>query len=61
MKKYLKILFALVFVLSFAYGLYFCAVKFWAVFKSIDPTLAAGMLAASATVFVSVLNLLMPN
>ena len=59
MKKYLKILFALVFVLSFVYGLYFCAVKFWAVFKSIDPTLAAGMLAASATVFVSVLTVML--
>lgn len=59
MKKLFKILLALLLLAGLSYLAYLGFGKVWAVFQSIDPTLAAGIIAASATVFVSVVTVVL--
>lgn len=59
MKKFLQVSFSIFLICLVVYGLYKAAISIWAVFKSIDPTLAAGILAASATILVSVITIML--
>jgi formate hydrogenlyase subunit 3/multisubunit Na+/H+ antiporter MnhD subunit len=59
MKKILKVLSAILLIALTGYGAYVGFCKVWLVFKSIDPTLAAGIIAASATVVVSVVTVML--
>lgn len=59
MKKFLQVSFSLLLICLVAYGLYKTTVSIWAVFKAIDPTLAGGILAASATILVSVITIML--
>lgn len=58
MKKILKVLSAILLIALTGYGAYVGFCKVWLVFKSIDP-LAAGIIAASATVVVSVVTVML--
>lgn len=40
------------------YGLYLLAAKLWSIFSSINPTLGAGIIAASGTVIVTLISVL---
>lgn len=54
MRKSIKNIAFLILSIAATYVLYVVSVKVFYVFKSIDPTLSAGIIAASTTVFVSV-------
>lgn len=57
MKKIQTVL-AITLLLLLSSLFYIIAIKTWELFKSIDPTLAAGIIATSATVFVSVFTVM---
>lgn len=59
MKKFLQVSFSLLLMCLVTYGLYKTTISIWGVFKAIDPTLAAGILAASATILVSVITIML--
>ncbi|WP_394495613.1 hypothetical protein [Shewanella sp. ENK2] len=53
---FLKVIFTLLFIAAITYGFYVGLKEVWDVFKAVDPKLGAGMIAASATVIVSVVT-----
>lgn len=59
MKKIFQILLGFLLIAVLGYGTFIGIIKIWNVFKSIDPTLAAGIIAASATVIVSVVTVIL--
>lgn len=59
MKKAFQIILALLLLAGLVYIAYIGFGKVWSIFKSIDPTLAAGIVAASATVLVSVVTIVL--
>ncbi|MGS3176057.1 hypothetical protein [Aeromonas sanarellii] len=54
MKKIFQIAIVFIMLAVFIFGIFFVLMRTWDVFKSINPTLATGIIAASATIFVSV-------
>lgn len=59
MKKVFQVIFAIILLVLISYGLYVVLSKIWVVFKTIDATLAAGIIAASATIIVSVITVML--
>lgn len=53
---FLKVIFSLLLIAVFVYGFYAWMREVWEIFSSVDPKLGAGMIAASATVIVSVIT-----
>jgi hypothetical protein len=56
--KFFQIIFALSFTAIIGYLLFLFARKTWTAFSSLNPTVAAGLLVASATIIVSIISVL---
>jgi len=59
MKKFFQVTIGLILLAVLFFGIYILVSKVWTVFQAINPTLAAGIIAASATIFVSVATVML--
>ncbi len=59
MKKFFQVTIGLILLAVLFFGVYILVSKVWTVFQAINPTLAAGIIAASATIFVSVATVML--
>jgi hypothetical protein len=57
-RQRLSVVFGLVSIAGIAWGIYSVAKLFWSAFTQLNPTVAAGILAAATTVVVSVVSVL---
>ncbi|MDH0447474.1 MULTISPECIES: hypothetical protein [Shewanella] len=58
MNKYVQTTLGLLVICGIVFAAYFLIKEVWSIFKSIDPQLSAGIIAASATVLVSVFTVM---